>query len=89
VDDIQQPGDLRGPPSSTKPLARMVRKLGPHRTILSSLSSLSSEISRMAVLGTPSSSASSLIFLRATIWLLLTSRALYTTPYVPVVWCVR
>lgn len=56
-----------------------------YRTILSSLSSLSSEISRMAVLGTPSSSASSRIFLSATIWFVLTSRALYTTPYVPVV----
>jgi hypothetical protein len=39
----------------------------------------------MAVLGTPSSSASSRIFLSATIWFVLTSLALYTTPYVPVV----
>jgi len=38
----------------------------------------------MAVLGTPSSSASSRIFFSATIWFVLTSRALYTTPYVPV-----
>ncbi len=59
-----------------------------HRTMWSSLSSLSNEISRMAVLGTPSSSASSRIFLSATIWFVLMSRALYTTPYVPVV-CVR
>jgi hypothetical protein len=54
-----------------------------HLTTLSSLSSLSRLISRMAVLGTPSSSASSLIFLRATISFEVTSRALYTTPYVP------
>ena len=52
-------------------------------TMLSSLSSLRREISRIAVLGTPSSSASSRIFLRATYWPVLMSLALYTTPYVP------
>lgn len=41
------------------------------------------EISRMAVLGTPSSSCSSLIFFRAMVSLVRRSRALYTTPYVP------
>jgi len=56
------------------------KKHAPHLTTLSSLSSFSRLISRMAVLGTPSSSASSLIFLRATIWLFVMSRALYTTP---------
>lgn len=54
-----------------------------HRTMCSSLSSLSRLISRIAVLGTPSSSASSRIFFRATIEPVETSRALYTTPYVP------
>lgn len=38
-----------------------------HLTMLSSFNSLSKLISRIAVLGTPSSSASSLIFFRATI----------------------
>ena len=51
-------------------------RLGSHFTTLSSLSSLSRLISRIAVLGTPSSSASSLIFLRATISFEVTSRAL-------------
>lgn len=54
-----------------------------HRTILSSFNSLSRDISRMAVLGTPSSSASSLIFFKATTSPELMSFALYTTPYVP------
>lgn len=53
-------------------------------TMFGSSSSLRSEISRMAVLGTPSSSASSRIFLSATVRFVLTSFALYTTPYVPV-----
>lgn len=50
-----------------------------------SLTSLRSDISRMAVDGTPSASSSSRIFLRATMLpLSCRSRALYTTPYVPV-----
>jgi hypothetical protein len=53
------------------------------RTMLSSFNSLSRLISRIAVLGTPSSSASSLIFFSATICPELISFALYTTPYVP------
>lgn len=55
-------------------------------TMYSSLSSLSRLISRIAVLGTPSSSASSRIFFRATIRPFapgVKSFALYTTPYVP------
>jgi hypothetical protein len=48
-----------------------------HLTMLSSrLSSLSKLISRMAVLGTPSSSASNLIFLSATMLPFRTSLAL-------------
>lgn len=52
-------------------------------TTFSSFNSLSRLISRMAVLGTPSSSASSLIFFRATTSPVVLSLALYTTPYVP------
>jgi hypothetical protein len=84
VDDVQQPvakNKNRACPGSHQ---RERSECGvAHRTILSSLSSLRSEISRMAVLGTPSSSASSRIFLSATIWFVVTSFALYTTPYVP------
>ena len=47
-----------------------------HLTTLSSLSSLRRLISRMAVDGTPSSSASNLIFLSATTLFVLISRAL-------------
>ena len=54
-----------------------------HPTMFGWLSSFSSEISRMAVLGTPSSSTSNRIFLRAMIRRDRMSRALYTTPYVP------
>lgn len=49
-------------------------------TMVEWLSSLSRLISRMAVLGTPSSSASTLIFFRATNWLLPRTLALYTVP---------
>ena len=52
-------------------------------TTFSSFNSLSRLISRMAVLGTPSSCASSLIFFRATTSPVVLSLALYTTPYVP------
>jgi len=51
--------------------------------MFSFFNSLSKLISRIAVLGTPSSSASSLIFFSATICPELMSFALYTTPYVP------
>jgi hypothetical protein len=47
-----------------------------HRTIFSSFSSFRSDISRIAVEGTPSSSASRRIFFNATISLFPTSRAL-------------
>ena len=55
--------------------------------MLGSFISFRREISRMAVDGTPSSSASRRIFLRATRRLeCARSRALYTTPYVPWIW---
>mmetsp|Transcript_514 Transcript_514/g.1321 ORF Transcript_514/g.1321 Transcript_514/m.1321 type:complete len:301 (-) Transcript_514:43-945(-) len=53
------------------------------RTMLGCWSSLRMEISRMAVLGMPSSSASRRIFLSATSSPLVRFFALYTTPYVP------
>jgi hypothetical protein len=52
-------------------------------TILLWCISFRREISRMAVLGTPSSSCSSRIFLRAIVSFVRRSLALYTTPYVP------
>ena len=71
VHDVQQPR----PHVST--LAQHGRVSGArYLTILSSLSSFNKLISRMAVLGTPSSSASRRIFLSATIWLVVTSLAL-------------
>ena len=54
-----------------------------HRTILGCCSSLRREISRIAVLGTPSSSCSNRIFLSAMIVPVSRCFALYTTPYVP------
>ena len=54
-----------------------------HRTMFGCWSSLRMLISRIAVLGMPSSSASSLIFLSATSSPDTRLRALYTTPYVP------
>ena len=48
-----------------------------HRTTLSSFISLSKLISRIAVLGTPSSSASSRIFFSATIWFVSLFRERY------------
>ena len=54
-----------------------------HLTTLLCCSSLSRLISRMAVLGTPSSSCSRRIFFSAMVAPLVRSRALYTTPYVP------
>ena len=48
-----------------------------------SLSSLSNEISRTAVLGIPSSASSRRIFFKATSLLVFLLRPLYTTPYVP------
>jgi hypothetical protein len=50
-----------------------------YRTTLWCCSSLRSEISRMAVLGMPSSSCSSRIFFRAIVCPLTRSLALYTT----------
>ena len=50
-----------------------------HLTTLQCCSSFKSEISRMAVLGMPSSSCSSLIFFNAMVLPLTLSRALYTT----------
>ena len=52
-------------------------------TMLQCCSSFSKAISRMAVLGMPSSSSSSRIFLSAIISPEARSLALYTTPYVP------
>ena len=75
--DVQQPARVR----VCMIMRERVRQT--YLTMLSSLSSFNRLISRMAVLGTPSSSASSRIFLSATIWLVVTSLALYTTPYVP------
>lgn len=54
-------------PHAQHTLRMQVRDRMAYLTILSSLSSFSKLISRMAVLGTPSSSASSRIFLSATI----------------------
>lgn len=48
-----------------------------------SLSSLSNEISRTAVLGIPSSASSRRIFFKATSLFVFLFRPLYTTPYVP------
>ena len=48
-----------------------------------SLSSLSNEISRTAVLGIPSSASSRRIFFKATSLFVFLLRPLYTTPYVP------
>ena len=45
--------------------------------------SLSSEISRIAVEGTPSSSLSKRIFFKATVLFVFLFFPLYTTPYVP------
>ena len=53
------------------------------RTMFGCCSSFRMEISRIAVEGIPSSSASSRIFLRAANSPDCRSRALYTTPYVP------
>lgn len=55
----------------------MKREGGAHRTTLSSFISLSKLISRIAVLGTPSSSASSRIFFSATIWFVSLFRERY------------
>lgn len=79
MDDIEQP-------SVSLVVSQMQARLGAtHLTMLSSLdSSFNKLISRIDVLGTPSSSASSLIFLSATKLPDVRSRALYTTPYVPV-----
>lgn len=51
-----------------------------HLTTLGCLSSCSSVTSRMAVLGTPSSSLSRRIFFMATTWPVALCRPLYTTP---------
>ena len=60
-----------------------VMRRGAHHTMFTCCSSFSSEISRMAVGGMPSSSCSSRIFLSAIVSPLILCRALYTTPYVP------
>lgn len=52
----------------------------PNLTILSCCNSFNTDISRMAVDGTPSSSLSRRIFFNATVLPLFRSSALYTTP---------
>jgi hypothetical protein len=60
-----------------------MRWLLPYLTMLGCSSSRSTEISRSAVLGMPSSSVSRRMRLSATTFLVLRSSDLYTTPYVP------
>jgi hypothetical protein len=69
--------------SKTSVSLRSVCTTSYRRTMLGCCSCFSREISRMAVLGMPSSSASSRIFLSAMISFVTRSLALYTTPYVP------
>lgn len=52
----------------------------PYLTIFGWRSSFNREISRIAVLGTPSSSLSNLIFFMATTWPVVLCLPLYTTP---------
>ena len=74
---LQPPSEVAGAPCRTH---RRGGQRKAHLTTCGCLSSFSSAISLMAVLGTPSSSCSRRIFLSATTSLVKRSRALYTTP---------
>ncbi len=76
-------GPMVTPPATPSPAHPSGPPPASYRTMFSCCNSLRRDISRMAVLGTPSSSDSSRIFFNATTSPECLSLALYTTPYVP------